>query len=103
MISINKQQCQEPIDPDPKRHILANKQVVFLAGEREYLIDHDMERVVRTHPKGHVFAKAIEATGKLFSEGHSRSTAKHLTCELFNAPTDRQKQLQGPASSSADV
>lgn len=96
MISINKHQCLAPISPFAKAHVLANKQVTFFVDERRYLIDHDLKKVVREHPRGNALTRACEATEKLFSEGSVRSIARHLTRELFEAPMDRQKQLQAP-------
>lgn len=103
MIGINKHQGLAPLDMCSKVRIHTHKQVTLLVGDREYSIDHDMKKVVREHPQGDVFARACEATGKLFSEGSTRSIAKHLTRELFDTPTDRQKLLQGPAKSTPDV
>ncbi|RAX14441.1 VopS family T3SS effector adenosine monophosphate-protein transferase [Photorhabdus bodei] len=65
---------------------------------REYHIDVDLQKVLRTDPKKNHFARFFEGVNKLFLHGSSASRAKEATKTLFSTEEAQQQRLQSTNS-----
>ncbi|MQL47135.1 VopS family T3SS effector adenosine monophosphate-protein transferase [Photorhabdus khanii] len=68
--------------------------------DREYHIDVDLQKVLRTHPKSNHVARFFEGANKLFLNGSSASVAKEATKTLFSTEEAHQQRLQSTDSVS---
>ncbi|MDE9496082.1 hypothetical protein KKJ17_20020 [Xenorhabdus bovienii] len=65
---------------------------------REYHIDVNLQKVLRTHPKSNHVARFFEGVNKLFLNGSSASIAKEATKTLFSTKEAYQERLRSEDS-----